>query len=853
MLEMIHPASINRKMRIRVSQTRVPKQSLGTRINYLFGVAIVGFAAVTGTAAEISIFPTDTKLTGKQATQQLLVVTKIENRTNADLTAKAKFTTSDPKIAVVDEAGVVRPVGDGEAIITATLETQKTTTIVKVTNISKPVVWSFRNHVEPILTRAGCNSGACHGALAGKGGFKLSLRGYDPDTDHDVITRQALARRVDVSHPTDSLLLKKASRKLPHGGGTRFKEDTEHYQVLRQWIAAGAPKPGDNEPSLTSIELFPPAALGKLKDTFRLLVRAKYSDGTTADVTHLAKFLSNEEQVAPVDEDGTVSIAGHGEAGISALFGSRVATMTMTSPYPGTYPSEAFAKARKTNYIDDEVLAKLRLLNLPPSADATEIEFIRRVYLDICGILPTPSEVTDFVTDQTVNKRAKLIDKLLERPEYVDYWSHKWSDLFLVSSRRLSQPAVWAFYRTVRRSVADNQPWDQLAQEIITASGSALANGGGNYYVIHKDAPDLVESSAITFLGTSVACARCHNHPLEKWTQDQYWAMANLFGRVGLKAGAKPNEVVVQSLPDGDVLHPRRGVPVPPAPLDGKPLPLDSTMDRRTYFADWLTTPENPFFARALVNRVWRNFLGRGLVEAEDDIRDTNPPTNRELLAALTKDFVAHKFDVKQLIRTIANSATYQRSSIPLLGNATDDRFYSHYLVRRLTAEVILDAYSDITGVATPFNQLSLGPSGGTAAASYPMGTRAMQLPDSQLISNFLDAFGRADRSQACSCERTSDASVGQALHLNNGKTLNDKLRDPNSRLSKWIAEKKTDASIIDEIFRLGLSRPPSPGELNKFLPIVSEAAKDGTAARREALEDVVWAVLTGKEFLFNH
>jgi len=850
---MIHLASIMQKTRNRVSQTYVPKRSLGTRINYLLGVALVGFAAVTGTAAEISILPAGTTLTGKHATQQLLVVSNTEHRANADLTAKAKYTTSDPKIAVVDEAGVVRPVGDGEAIITATVETQKTTTHVKVTNISKPVVWSFRNHVEPILTRAGCNSGACHGALAGKGGFKLSLRGYDPDVDHFAMTRQALARRTDLANPTQSLLLRKAVRELPHGGGTRFESDSEHYAVLKDWIAAGAPGPSDKEPSLTSLELYPKAALGKLKDRFRLSVRATYSDGTTADVTGQAKFVSNEEQVAAVDEDGTITLAGHGEAGISALFGSRVATMTVTSPFAGNASSTAFTGAKKANFIDEHVLGKLKLLNLPPSSDCTDAEFVRRAFLDICGILPTPEEAAAFVADKEPTKRAKLIDRLLDRPEYVDYWSHKWSDLLLVSSRRLSQPAVWSFYRTVRLSVADNQSWDKFAREVLTSSGSTLANGGGNYYVIHKDAPDLAESTAVTFLGMSIACARCHNHPLEKWTQDQYWAMANLFGRVGLKVGAKPNEVIVQALPAGDVLHPRHGVAMAPAPLDGKPLSLDSPLDRRAFFADWLTAPDNPFFARSVVNRVWRNFLGRGLVEAEDDIRDTNPATNRELFDALTKDFVQNRFDIKHLIRTLANSATYQRSSVPLPTNAADDRFYSRYLVRRLTAEVILDAYSDITGIATPFNILSLGPSGGTSAAAYPMGTRAMQLPDSQLISNFLDAFGRADRAQACSCERTADASVGQALHLNNGKTLNDKLRDPNSRLSKWLIEKKTDVAIIEEVFRLGLSRSPTAAEKAKFLAIVAEAAKDGPAARREALEDVVWAVLTGKEFLFNH
>ena len=351
----------------------------------------------------------------------------------------------------------------------------------------------------------------------------------------------------------------------------------------------------------------------------------------------------------------------------------------------------------------------------------------------------------------------------------------------------------------------------------------------------------------------SITCARCHNHPLEKWTQDQYWSMANLFARVALKNGDRTGELMVQSQPDGDVPHPRRGVPMPPAPLDAKPLPPDSGRDRRHYFADWLTSPDNPYFAKALVNRVWRNFMGRGLVEPEDDLRQTNPPTNEELFDALARDFVAHGYDVKHLIRTIMNSATYQRSSTPLPENTADDRFYSHYLIRRLSAEVILDAYSQVTGVPTPFTQVNLGPSGGVRATNlYPPGTRALQLPDTQLISQFLDAFGRPDRAQTCSCERQQDSSVSQALHLNNGQTLNDKLRDKRSRVGQWVEEKVSDEEAIRRVFLLALCREPSESEMGKFKALMAEAARDGQTTRREALEDLFWAVLTSREFLFN-
>jgi len=443
---------------------------------------------------------------------------------------------------------------------------------------------------------------------------------------------------------------------------------------------------------------------------------------------------------------------------------------------------------------------------------------------------------------------------LLERPEFADYWAYRWSDLLLVSSRRLQQPAMWAFYRKIRQSVADNQPWDKFARGILTASGSSLSDGGGNFFVLHKDVSALAEATAITFLGTNIGCAKCHNHPLEKWTQDEYWGFANLFSRVGLKNGDRAGEVLVQSRLDGDALHLRKGVAMSPMPLDGKPLALDAATDRRAYFADWLTAPNNPFFAKAAVNRIWRNYMGRGLVEAEDDLRVSNPASNPELLDALADDFVKNRFDVKRLMRTILLSAAYQRSSQPLPANAADDRFYSRYLVRRLPAEVILDAYSDLTGVPSQFNQIkSAAGDSATAVTTYPAGTRAMQLPDSLLLSRFLEAFGRADRVATCSCERTADASVTQALHLNNGVTLNDKLRDKQSVVSKWLDAKLTDAEIVDRVFAAALTREPTAAEKKKFVALLAESAKENPQLRREGIEDFVWAVLTGREFFFNH
>jgi len=822
-------------------------------------LSIMMLAMLGGTTAladpALRIDPPAVTLTGPQSRQQLRLFQVVDGRATADLTAEAKFQVHPPGIVTISAEAEIRAVSDGQATITASHGEQTARMTVRVQQTTTATPPSFRHQVLPTLTRTGCNSGACHGALAGKGGFKLSLRGYDPESDHFALTRQALARRIDRASPENSLLLQKATRTIRHAGGTRFDEDSDHYRLLHDWIASGAHGPSDSDPMLERIDIFPATARLAPKQTLSLIVRATYSNGIQEDVTRWAKFTSSDEQVAKVDEDGRVTVAGFGEAGIAALFGTQIARAIVTSPFPNQVAAADFEKSPRNNFIDDFVLEKLRMLNLPPSPPCSDAEFIRRAFLDTCGILPTPAEVTAFVEDRSPEKRAKLIDQLLERPEYVDYWSHKWSDLFLVSSRKLPVPAMWAYYQAIRQAVADNQPWDEFARNILTASGSNLQNGAANYFVLHKDLTDLTESTAVTFLGLSINCARCHNHPLEKWTQDQYWAFANLFSRVTLKDTGRAGEVVVRSLPSGDALHLRRGIPMPPAPLDGTPLPLNSSTDRRQHLAAWLTSPANPYFARAIINRVWRNFLGRGLVEAEDDLRDTNPPTHPELLAKLAEDFIAHRYDMKHLIRQILNSATYQRSSRPLPANQADDRFYSRYLLRRLNAEVLLDAYSEVTAVPTPFDTIALGASAGTRnETSYPLGVRAQQLPDSQLISRFLDAFGRAERVQTCSCERSSEATVAQTLHLSNGETLNMKLRDPKSRLSRWLAEKRSDSEMLNELFLRALGRAPTISERDRFLASIAQATQQaGDIGRREAWEDAFWAILTGKEFLFNH
>jgi hypothetical protein len=704
----------------------------------------------------------------------------------------------------------------------------------------------FINDVLPVLTRAGCNSGACHGALAGKGGLKLSLRGYDPEADYHALTLQALGRRANPREPDASLMLLKATKAVPHGGGRRFRDDSDEYRRIHAWLAAGAPGPDANAPKLVGVSVAPAAARKKVGDTHRLSVTAQYADGRVEDVTAWAKFATTADAVAAVDEYGTVTAAGPGEAAVSVWYAGRVAATVVTVPHEREVDAAVLAGSPRHNFIDRHVLDKLQSLQIPPSPACTDREFIRRVFLDTIGTLPTPAEVDRFAADAAADKRARLVDALLQRPEYVDYWSYKWSDLFLVSSRRLSQPATWAFYRGLRQAVADNVPWDRLAREVLTARGSNLANGLGNYYVLHKDPAERVEATAVTFLGTSLTCARCHNHPLEKWTQDQYWAFANLFGRVGLKSGDHKGEIVVFDAPAGDVPHLRRGVPLPPAPLDAAPLKPDA--ERRHALADWLAR-DNPAFAKAMVNRVWRNYFGRGLVEAEDDLRDTNPPSHPELLEELAADSVKHGYDLRHLIRRITASAAYQRSAGPVAGNEADDRFYSRCVPRRLPAEVLLDAYAQVTLVPTDFKQIYTTNKVPTDSSLYPPGTRAQQLPDAWVVSRFLDAFGRPARDQPCACERQSEASTEQALHLNNGATLNDKLKAKDSVVSRWLADRLSDAEAVRQAFRLGLGREPTSSELERQTKLLAEYEGD----RRAAFEDLCWAVFTSREFLFNH
>jgi hypothetical protein len=794
----------------------------------------------------IVILPTDVVLTGQHARQRLIVEAVVDKQFVADWTERATFRSADEQVAVVDQSGMITPVADGHTRITAQIDQLQTSISIEVRNMKKPSRWNFRNHVLSVLTKMDCNSGACHGAAAGKRNFRLTLRGYDPQSDYETLTREVLGRRVVKTRPSHSLVLLKPTGAVSHGGGKRFSTDSLEYRVISEWIASGTSGPSENDSLIESIEVFPKQALMKVKETQQLSVQARFSDGHIEDVTRWCKFETADANIASVTPQGAVTLQGYGEGVVTVWYLNLVDVARVTSPFPNTIPVEVFQHAENFNFIDRYALQKLESLQIPPSPLCSDSQFIRRAFLDAIGILPTVQETTNFLKDRSLEKRRALIDMLLARPEFIDYWSYKWSDLLLVSSRRLPDEAMWSFYTWVRRSVASNQPWDEFAHDLVTARGNTLNNGASNFFVLHKDPKDLIENTSVALMGMSITCARCHNHPLEKWTQDDYYGMVSLFSRVKMKNGDAAGDVTVFLSDQGEVPHPRHGRPLNPQPLDGSPIAMEGTGDRREFFSQWLTDSENPYFSRALVNRVWANFMGRGLVESVDDLRVTNPASNEALFAGLAEAFVDSGFNVRQLIRTVMNSATYQRSSETVSGNEDDQKYYSHYILKRLSAEVLLDCFSQVTGVPTVF-------------ANYPRGWRALQLPDSSIDSYFLDSFGRPLRETTCECERSEDPSLSQALHLSNGPTLNNKLRAKGA-IDRMLEKGLAEESVLEELFLAALSRYPSDREkeailvtLHEFTPAEVSQPEDEKKQRRQLYEDLFWAILTGREFLFNH
>jgi hypothetical protein len=760
---------------------------------------------------------------------------------------------------------------------------------------------SFVNDVLPVLTRLGCNQGACHGKGVGQNGFRLSLRGFAPELDHQWLTREFANRRVNLTRPEESLLLTKPSGQSPHGGGILCKTDSQAYKVLLSWIAAGAPGPVPEERRITLLEAVSPATTLTIGARHPLRVEASYSDGSKRDVTWLTQFASNDAGVVDVNSAGTIEARRCGETTVRAHYQGQVAVINLSIPFERPEPS----LPAPANYIDEKVFAKLKTLRIPSSSPATDEMFLRRVYLDVIGTLPTPQEVEAFVADSAPDKRARTIDALLNRPEYVDHWTLWLADLLQNRKERdhdvRTTKGVRAFHLWLRDRVARNVAWDHLTREVLTACGSTTEKPAVGYYVVSvgeyrpAEKSDVVASVAQAFLGTRIGCAKCHNHPLEKYTQDDYYHFAAYFSRVafdrqrpeqgetvllqatehqqnqmrhvanlrkqrdelaGKPKPEKPEDAAEfdRNLADLDkqiegvsaeiekirmssvMTHqPRTGQQLIPQPLDRSATPIEPGHDPREALVGWITGPGRDAFAGSMVNRLWQHFLGVGLVEPVDDLRASNPPSNPELWKALCDDFIAHGYDLKHVMRTILNSQTYQLSSVSSPENETDVRFYSHHIAQRIPAEQLLDAISQVTGAPDEF-------------AGYPAGMRTQQLADPMLESYFLSLFGRSERTTACACERQGDVTMPQLLHLLNGDTIQQKISLSEGRLATLLKDSSDDQVVLKALFLATVGRGPTADERSTF-----DRLRSGEDSREEVFRDLLWALLNSKEFAFNH
>ena len=713
---------------------------------------------------------------------------------------------------------------------------------------------SFRHDVLPVLSKAGCNGGGCHGALAGKGGFRLSLNAYDPATDHYNITRENRGRRIEFAAPASSLFVTKPTAAVRHKGGKVLHESSEAYQILTRWIQQGAPGPSDGDPTIERVEMSPTLSQLKKSQAQQLTVRAFFSDGTERDVTRWARFASTDATVAEVDEaTGLAKVIGHGEGAVTAWYSGQIALARITSPWPSDIPDEVYSQTPRRNVIDDSVLGQLRRLNLKPSPRSSDSEFIRRVHLDVVGMLPTPEVTRAFLADPSETKRDAMIESLLAQPEFVDFWTYRLSDLFLISGRKLRPDALKSYYQWLRGEMEKGTPWDQIVRQVVSARGDTMKNGATNFYSVHQDPETMAENVSQAFMSLSINCAKCHNHPLEKWTNDQYYSFANLFARVRAKgwggdarSGNGARTLFIANR--GDLIQPRTGKPQPPAPLDGQAIESNSPEDRREVLAAWLTAPENPYFTRSIANRVWANFFGRGIVEPVDDLRVSNPASNEPLLEAISAHLVENRYDLKALMRLILQSETYQRTSAPLPENMGDQKYYSRYYPRRLMAEVLQDAITSVTRISPKYDKITLADGSTQGTNFYRDGTRALQLFDSSVTSYFLKTFGRNEREITCECERSNKPSMVQVLHLSNGDTLNSNLRSEQSCVNVMIPQ--SDEEIIEETYLLCLSRPPSDGERKRLIAMFDSTPEP---ERRAAIEDLFWALMTSREFLFQH
>src|ERR1043165_6611876 len=825
-------------------------------------------AAFWGKPNRLIVQPATIELQGPEIEHGLLVTAVASDGTTLDVTQQSRFISRRPGIISVSSNGIVRALSDGQAEILVRYHGKTERIAVSATNTSQMPAPSFRQDILPVLTKAGCNAGSCHGKLAGQNGFKLSLRGFAAEWDYAWLTTDLRGRRIDPARPNESLMILKALGQVPHEGGQRFPEGSRAHRTLVDWISARAPGPVPTEADAVRLEVLPGNRVLQLGDKQQLLVRAYSPDGRVRDVTWLTQFFSNDETIATVSPQGVVHCLRSGETAIRAHFQGQVEAVIATIPFANKVDAKLFVT--KNNVVDELVFKKLMALRIPPSALCDDATFLRRAFLDSIGTLPTAEEVRLFVADVQPRKRARMVERLLARPEFVDYWTLELCDLLQNRKERdhdvRGTKGVRSFHNWLRTEMAANRPWNELAHEVLTAKGDSVLQPQVGYYITTVGEQKASESEAgdsvaQAFLGTRIGCAKCHNHPLEKYTQDDYYHFNAFFARVSfqrenpekgptiLSPASKEEEEQRKQIKEAQqelrnaeitlaaegtsgeelakddkqvaerqrklasasqqlenlrakqptIVQPRTRKSLGPQPLDRSVLAFKPGEDLREPLADWITNPKNEYFAGAMVNRLWKHFLGAALVEPVDDLRASNPPCNPELWKALNREFVSHGYDLRHLMRLILNSRTYQLSAFTLPGNEKDNRFFSHYYARRLPAEVLMDAMSRATGVPDEF-------------AGYPKGVRAIQLPEPGVNSYFLTLFGRSDRVTACACERRGDVTLPQLLHLQNGEELRKKLNASDSRL-KTLLKLPDNARVTEEIFLIALSRPPTNDE----------------------------------------
>lgn len=845
----------------------------------------------------LEVQPTSVTLVGPRATQRLVVTAVTKDGATVDVTDRVEFTVGNAKVATVS-GGVLRPMANGETRLFAWLGKLASPRVaIVVRDAQSPATVSFLTDVVPILSKAGCNSTTCHGSPVGQAGFKLSLFGYEPDADHAAIVQDGDGRRVNRDDPARSLILRKATAAVSHGGGRRFGADSPQYRTLLAWLKEGAPGLVD-APRVTGVTVLPARVWApKPEARQRLIVTATFSDGSTRDVTEQALFSGNDDAIAEVDADGRVTARRPGETAIMVRYLGQVSVARIAVLPPWQLPRSP--TPAKHNFIDEHVQAKLKALRVLPSDVCTDAEFIRRATLDTCGIIPTVEEVRAFIADASPDKRAKLIDRLLSRPEFVDLWTLKWNDT-LRNNPRLTRQGLLPFSNWIREQIRTNRPYDAFVRDLLTATGktadirldpanlppqlqrlrnaerlveqinSAPFNPAANYFAVPRDPLELASATSQIFLGVRIDCARCHNHPFEKWTQNDYYHLAAFFSGVVTRGNNQTPAIVTVNARGRGIRHPRTGEPVEPRTLDGSSPPKEAgasnaeETDRRAALAAWITSPENPFFAKAAVNRIWAHYFGRGIVEPIDDFRATNPPSNPELLEVLAKEFITSGFNVRHVHRLILNSRAYQQSSRPNATNRHDTSNFARFYPRRMMAEQLYDSISQATSVFLPIGGRNGGRraliAGGVFGADgeerEPI-TRVLQLPAlpggggqgrAGQVRAFLDTFGKPRREVVCECERSTDGNVSQALALINGEIVNEKIAAPRGRVQRLIREEAPDAAVVEELYLATLSRLPDAAERREAAALIRAAP-----SRAEGIADLMWGLLNSREFLFIH